>query len=143
MLSAGKALKRVLIYDTCQSGGVLGPAQSTRDAFALKKTWETLGRTQGVFTLAAASASEEAQEIDELQHGVLTYALLAGLGAVKDGPLANQPLKPADSNNLVAVRDWFSYAADKVPVVTESYKHARQTPQFTSGPNFPLLPMSE
>ena len=56
------ALKRILILDTCTLGGALGITQASRSGFALRGAIERLSHTQGVFTIAAASASEEAEE---------------------------------------------------------------------------------
>ena len=54
------------------------------------------------------------REEKALGHGVLTYTLLAGMGAVDQGPLKNRALK-ADEDQLVKVRDWFGFAQDQVP----------------------------
>jgi len=37
---------------------------------------ERLSRDQGIFTIAATAATAEAQEVPQLGHGVLSYALL-------------------------------------------------------------------
>jgi uncharacterized caspase-like protein len=68
------ALKRVLIYDTCQSGGALALSRTGRDAFAFRGALERLSRAQGIFAIAAASATAQAHEVPELKHGMLTYA---------------------------------------------------------------------
>ena len=60
-----------------------GVRHRARDPFAFRGAIERLVRAQGVCTIAAAPAGAEAQEVDELRHGVLTYALLAGLGGVR------------------------------------------------------------
>jgi WD40 repeat protein len=142
-LAAVPALKRVVIYDTCQSGGAINIARTARNPFAFRGALERLSRAQGVFTIAATAAGEEAQEVPELRHGVLTYALLAGLGAVDVGPLKRQTVQP-QNGNLVDVRDWFSFAQDKVPMLTE-YHFGRE--QFVAcsghGQSFPVLPLGE
>lgn len=90
---------------------------------------ERLGRAQGVFTLAAAAATADAQELPQLGHGVLTYALLAALGGVKGGPIEGQALKP--QGDVVEVRDWFVYAQDKVPLLTRLFFNQEQLVGFS------------
>lgn len=69
----------------------------------LRGAIERLSRAQGVFTIAASASGEEAQEVDELKHGVLTYALLAGLKAADGGPLEGQTIQPTNPQNVVDV----------------------------------------
>ena len=85
------AVKRVMIYDTCQSGGAFSLNHAARSPFAFQKALEQMGPHQGSFIIAATAAKAEAQEVPELGHGVLTYALLAGLGATDSGPFAGKP----------------------------------------------------
>src|SRR5262249_46600836 len=113
------ALKRVVIFDTCQSGGALALNQTGRDPFAFRGALERLSRAQGVFTIAATAANDQAQESPQLKHGVLTYALLAGMGAVQEGPLAAQPIKAGGPTPVIEVKDLFEYAQEKVPLLTK------------------------
>ena len=81
------ALKRMLILDTCHSGAAVTLAGGRgRDPFAFRGAVERLSREQGIFTLAASAADEQAAEVPALAHGLLTYTLLAGLKAVDGGP---------------------------------------------------------
>jgi hypothetical protein len=138
------ALKRVLIFDTCQSGSALPVSRTARDPFAFRGALERLSHSRGFFTIAASAASESAQEIPELKHGMLTYALLAGAGAIEDGPLANQPIKATADDKTVEVREWFSFAQDKVPLLTKLYLGQEQFIGFSGqGASFPLLPAKE
>lgn len=138
------ALKRVLIFDTCQSGTALPVSRTTRDPFAFRGALERLSHSRGFFTIAASAASESAQEILELKHGMLTYALLAGAGAVEEGPLANQPIKATADDKTVEVREWFSFAQDKVPLLTKLYVGEEQFIGFSGqGASFPVLPAKE
>ena len=135
------ALKRIVIFDTCQSGATIRLPIGTRNPFAFRGALERLSRAQGLFTIAAASASEEAQEVDELGHGVLTYALLAGLAAVDEGPLKNQHVKTEEANTI-NVREWFGYAQDKVPLLTKLHFGQEQFVGFSGqGQSFPVLPL--
>lgn len=142
-LAAVPALKRVVIFDTCQSGGAISLERTARSPFAFRGALERLSRAQGIFTIAATAAGDEAQEVPELGHGVLTYALLAGLGAVDSGPLKQQVIEPKEGK-LVEVRDWFSFAQDKVPRLTGLYFGREQFVGFSGhGQSFPLLPLKE
>lgn len=139
-LQAVPALKRVVIYDTCQSGGTMALSRTARDAFAFRGELERMSRATGSFAIAATAATAKAHEVDELRHGVLTYALLAGAGAVSEGPLAKQTVAP--DKPVVEVRDWFSYAQDKVPLMTKLFLGEEQLVGFTGqGSSFPILPL--
>lgn len=141
-VGAVPALKRVMIFDTCQSGGTIALVPTARNPFAFRGAMERLSRAQGVFTLAAAPATADAQELPQLGHGVLTYALLAALGNVRGGPLDGQSLK--SQSNVVEVRDWFAYAQDKVPLLTRLFFNQEQFVGFSGqGASFPVLPAKE
>jgi len=132
----------VVIYDTCQSGGAVLTSRTGRDPFQFQKALETMSRTQGSFILAAASAGEEAQEVPELGHGVLTYALLAALGGVDAGPLKRRSLTLPEDEKLLRVRGWFGYAQDEVPTLTKAYFGKEQFVRFAGeGADFALLPI--
>ncbi len=141
-LGRAKALKRVLIFDTCASGGAVALTGGERSSFALRGAIERLSRSQGVFTLAASSSAETAQEAKPLGHGVLSYTLLAGLGGVNEGPLAGQRIRPTNPDQVVDVLEWFSYAAGHVPRLSERYFGVGQSVQTsTQGSSFPVLPL--
>jgi WD40 repeat protein len=129
------ALQRVLVLDTCYSGGAL----SSAFAGAVTK----LGRANG-FCIAAASAKEEAQEDPNLRHGVLTYALLAGLGAVDRGPLKGGHAD-ADTEGMVKVNQWISYAVEQVPhLMKASYQRDHKVNYEMAGQEFfRLLPWND
>jgi uncharacterized caspase-like protein len=143
-VSAVPALKRVVIYDTCQSGGTVGISRTVRNPFQFTKAIEQMSRAQGSFILAATAATDDAQEVPELGHGVLSYALLAGIGAVDKGPLKRRRLQPSGEEKIARVRDWFGFAQDEVPVLTRAYFGQEQFVRFTgAGSDFPILPLGE
>lgn len=143
-LGSAAALKRILILDTCASGGALAMAIKGRSGFELRGAIERLSRAQGIFTIAASAASEQAQESKELGHGVLSYALLAGLKGVDAGPLAGKHVQPSGPERIVDVMDWFSYASGQVPRLTEKlYGAAQDVQTSTQGMSFPVLPLEE
>jgi uncharacterized caspase-like protein len=139
-----RALKQLLILDTCASGSVFQLGHTLRDPVAFRRFVERLGQRQGVFTIAAAAAGEAAQEIDELRHGALTYALLAALHAVPPGPLEGKSLHAANSRGQAEVLDWFSFAAGHVPRLTKHFLGQEQTVQVSGqGRSFNVLPAGE
>lgn len=141
VVAAVPALKRVVIYDTCQSGGAIGPSRMARSPFGFQKALEQMARSQGSFILAATAAGDEAQESQQLGHGVLTYTLLARLGAISSGPLGDRPLPEGD---VVKVRDWFGFAQDEVPALSKVLFGREQLIKFTgSGNDFPILPVND
>jgi len=143
-LGSARALKRMLVFDTCASGGALGRALKGRSGFALRGAIERLSRSQGVFTIAASSATEEAQESEALGHGVLSYALLAGLKAVEGGPLEGRHVQPSSPERVVDVMEWFTFASGQVPRLTEKLYGASQDVQTsTQGASFPVLPLEK
>jgi hypothetical protein len=143
-LGAVPALKRVLVLDTCQSGGAVRLGRSGRSPFELRGAIERLGRSQGVFTIAAAATGEEAQEVADLGHGLLTYTLLAGLDAVDRGPLAGQPIRPNSVERVADVLEWFSFASGQVPRLARRYfGHEQDVETSVQGSSFPILPLEE
>jgi uncharacterized caspase-like protein len=144
-LANAAARKRLLIFDTCASGGALGVSRKGRDPYAFRGAIERVGRREGVFTIAASSAGEEAQEIDELGHGVLTYALLAGLKAVPPGgPLEGLAIQPTNPDGLADVLEWFSFASGHVPRLSKRFLRREQDVQIGGqGASFLVLPLSE
>jgi WD40 repeat protein len=143
-LAAVPALKRVLIFDTCHSGSAIALAGKRQNPFAFRGAMERFGRAQGVYSLAAAAADERAAEDKQLGHSILTYALLAGLGAAEGGPLKGQALK-GDGGGGVDVLAWFRYAREQVPALYQRYVGRPQHVELSGDdqPTFPLLALPE
>lgn len=127
-----RATKRVIIFDTCNSGAAVSPNRGGRDPFAFQGAIETLRRTNGAHTIAAAASGQEAKEVEELGHGVLTYTLLAGLKAVDRGPLLDKAIPPTNPEAVVDVFEWFQYAAGNVPRITAKYFQQQQQVSVSS-----------
>lgn len=68
-INKAPALKRVVVYDTCQSGGAVAVAGLSRNPFEFQRAFETFRRSTGCHVIAAATASQNAEEIDDLGHG--------------------------------------------------------------------------
>lgn len=108
LLESG-AGKRVMILDTCESGGVDAAGESaalaSRSADQTRaQALEDLHDRTGVFMLAGASAGRVSYEASRFGHGVLSYTLLQGLR----GPALID-------NDLVDIGQLFLYAQRQVP----------------------------
>lgn len=129
------ALKRLVIYDTCQSGGALGMPWK-RDAIGLKRAMGEFSRA-GSWLIAAAAGTEAAHEHKDLEHGLLTYTLLAGAAAVKHGPFAD---RHHNEQPFMTVGGWFLFAQDAVPSLGKIYDVEQSIEFHGSKANFPVLP---
>lgn len=97
-----------------------------------------------IYGIAAAGAAQQAQESQELGHGVLSYALLTGLKAVDRGPLEGQYVRPSNPERVVDIMEWLGFAAGQVPRLSERLFHAAQNVECkTEGNSFPLLPLDD
>jgi uncharacterized caspase-like protein len=127
-----RAVKRVVILDACESGTALEVL--ARSLAAQRAALEMLARAEGVFVVAAATRQQEAIEVPELGHGVLTYALLSGLGAKGTEPATG-------AGGVVTMYGLVEYISRKVPELAARYgRNTRQLPvSFHRGMDFPLL----
>ncbi|HZW32076.1 MAG TPA: WD40 repeat domain-containing protein, partial [Isosphaeraceae bacterium] len=73
-----KALNRLVIVDACQAEAILADPRVR----AIQKWMEISSRRARTSYLMAARRGEPALEVDPLGHGLFTYALLRGLGAI-------------------------------------------------------------
>lgn len=138
------ALKRMIVFDTGQSGGALPVRNSSRDPFAFRGAIERLGRAQGAFTIASAATSDEAHEVEELGHGILSYSLLAGLRAVDSGPLVDEWVQPVADDRVAQALELFSFASSRARQLGKRYFGQEQEIQFSSaGMTFPVLPIAD
>jgi WD40 repeat protein len=133
-----KALKQVLILDTCQSEAalpILAKAVIFRGRRAAEdKALKTLARSEGVYLIAASTQQQRAYEVKELGHGILTYALLRGLGE-KPPP---QALSPGE--RMVTMKSLVAYVDQQVPELTEKYHEGKKQYPVSHevGMDFPL-----
>ncbi len=127
-----RAVKRIVILDACESGTALDIL--ARALAAQRAALEMLIRAEGVFIIAASTRQQEAIEIPELGHGVLTYALLSGLGATGDD-------KAPGAAGVVTMYGLLQYVSQKVPELATRYgRSTKQLPvSFHRGMDFPLL----
>ncbi|MBD1853196.1 SUMF1/EgtB/PvdO family nonheme iron enzyme [Cyanobacteria bacterium FACHB-502] len=94
----------VMLIDACRSGS------GRRDSSGFGQE-----KQQGVITLFACSPWESSYEIDELQQGAFTHALLQGLQIEGEG-------------NCATVERLYQRLQQTVPQVTQQYKRVQQTP---------------
>jgi len=135
-LSDIPATRQVLILDACNSGASttsMGRILFTGDALDLARTQQRMVRNAGTFLIAASTAKQYAAEVPELGHGVLTYAILAGLGGDR------KPQASVSSDGTVTVNSLLRYLSEEVPKLSEKYRGIRQNVvQFSTGQDFAL-----
>lgn len=121
------AQKQLVIFDACNSGGAMNVF--TRGA-GEEAAISQLARSTGFTVLASTSQEQYAAELNELKHGIFTYALLKGLNGeadlIKDGK--------------ITVKEIELYLNDIIPVLSEKYKGIQQFPQsYSRGMDFPII----
>jgi WD40 repeat protein len=138
ILRRTRALKQVLVLDACHSETAL-PLLAKLTVFrglsaGEHKAIQMLARATGVHLIAASTKQQYAFEVPELGHGILTYALLSGLGE-KEPPKA-----PTTPDGLVTVLGLLQYVNQQVPELTEKHHGGqKQYPvSFNAGMDFPL-----
>ena len=99
--------KLLMVIDACNSGQAL-EAEERRRGPMNSKGLAQLAYEKGMYILTAAQSYQAAQEVSQLGHGLLTYALVEE--GLKQGAA---DIDPKDSEILV--REWFDYATTRVP----------------------------
>jgi WD40 repeat protein len=98
----------VLVIDACNSGQAL-EAEEKRRGPMNSKGLAQLAYEKGMYILTAAQSYQAALEAAQLGHGLLTYAL------VEEGLKKGEAETPTSRDGQIVVRDWFDYAAERVP----------------------------
>lgn len=121
-----KARKSVMIYDTCESGSLTG-SRSVDAAMAQSAAVERLTRAMGRTILSAAT--DDAPALEGYQgHGVMTWALLDGIGT-----------GDTNGNATIEVTELASHLDLKVPEISAAAFGFRQVPQMSiKGSDFAL-----
>jgi WD40 repeat protein len=117
-----------LIFDACESGQLLAGSELRGP-----RLYPGLGRLayeKGIYLLAASEESEPAAQLQELKQSVLTYAL------VQEGLLGHAA--DAAKNGTIDLREWLSYANERVPslIADTLKKRSGPTPPETQHPQF-------
>src|SRR5579875_3728961 len=93
-----------------------------------------LARATGIYLISASLRQQYAVEVPALHHGVLTYALLSGLG--EDGA----PKAEINHAGFVTVEALVQYVKQQVPLLTREYSGGEQDPiGLEYGTDFPLV----
>ncbi len=120
------ARKSLLLYDTCESGGLAQEGLKTVELERLAAL-ERLTRAMGRAIFSASTATTPALE-GHKGHGVFTYALLESLGKA-DG----------NSNDKIELSEIAAYIKTEVKKISEQHFGVSQEPQTRIvGENFPL-----
>ena len=122
-----RARKVILVLDACKSGGAL--TGGVRGVAEEQQALAVMARAQGIHILTASTSQQYAGEVKALGHGILTYALLEGLGGKG----------LAGSSASVMVRELMAYVENRVPELSLQYRGEAQYPvPFDRGQNFPV-----
>jgi hypothetical protein len=115
-IDAGQFL---FVIDACNSGQAL-EAEERRRGPMNSRGLAQLAYEKGIYILTAAQSYQAALEPSELQHGLLTYALVEE--GLKKGSADSDP-----RDGTLLVREWLDYAARRVPQIqTEQMRKANQ-----------------
>ena len=110
--------KLLMVIDACNSGQAL-EAEERRRGPMNSKGLAQLAYEKGMYILTAAQSYQAAQEVSQLGHGLLTYAL------VEEG-LKQDVADSEPKDGEVVVREWFDYTTARVPQMQlEKLKAAR------------------
>ena len=119
-----KALNRLVIVDACQAEAIYDDPQVR----SLQRWMEMSSRKVRTSYVMAARRGEESLEADPLRHGILTYALLRGMGAVS---IANEPKVitelglPANADfnkdGILSTSELSAYARQALPQISEVF----------------------
>ena len=98
----------LFVIDACNSGQAL-EAEEKRRGPMNSKGLAQLAYEKGMYILTAAQSYQFAQEAASLGHGFLTYVL------VDEGLKKGEADSRAQHDGQIVVREWFDYAAERVP----------------------------
>jgi hypothetical protein len=98
-----RALRTLVVLDTCYSGGSVGSQASANKAATVKAApsramLEQMGQGTGRIVLAASQSDEESLESAKLGHGYFTYYLLQALKAGKGNTPMSQVYAEVSKN---------------------------------------------
>lgn len=101
------ALEMAFILDACHSAKAIEQEGFKPGPMGARGLGQ-LAYDKGMLVLAATQAEDVALEVNKLQHGLLTYAL------VEDGYIAG---KAKDDQGLLTLQGWLKYAESRVPEI--------------------------
>jgi len=100
----------VMIVDTCHSAGAVEEPGFKAGPMGSRGLGQ-LAYDKGMIILAASQADDVALELDRLQQGLLTYALMEGLNR-----------GTADDTDEISLEEWLQYGAERVPTLYRDVK---------------------
>ncbi|MBF8274193.1 MAG: peptidase C14, caspase catalytic subunit p20 [Magnetococcales bacterium] len=116
----------LLLLDACKSGGAVNQFSKLSN----NRSMAVLSRSTGIHIVAATTGVQLASELEQLGHGVFTYAMLEGLKGAAD-------TDPRDSQ--VSVKELTGYLRTRVPSLTRQYRTGAMEPVINMrGENFVL-----
>ncbi|QDT71730.1 caspase family protein [Lacipirellula limnantheis] len=133
-----KAQKVTLAFDTCHSGHAIQLMKAFDRGASFARAIEDLNRSEGVQIIAAAATDNVTQEVEELGHGILSYALLGGLGAVDHGPLSGKHAPYDTKDGSLSVAKWLMFASDQVSELNKAYRQNDEKPRSQIRNDYPI-----
>ena len=130
-LDAGQ---RLVIVDACQTDKILAGGKARELARRELRAFAGKSLKYPTQYILASKAGEPALESNELQHGLLTYALLCGLGGLQVPPrLQLDPqataafARPADEDGdgVVSTDELNRYASTRLPLLAAAYPESK------------------
>jgi WD40 repeat protein/uncharacterized caspase-like protein len=112
----------MLVIDACNSGQALEAEEQRRGPMNTKGLAQ-LAYEKGMYILTAAQSFQFANEEPRLGHGYLTYAL------VEEG-LKRAAADRDPQDGVLAVREWFNYATERVPQIYREQLERKSTEQL-------------
>lgn len=111
MLGKLAANKQVVILDTCHSGAAAQDLIASRSVSGdYQRAWENIKDATGTWLLAGTAADTLSYEASNVDHGMLTYALLEAIDQASE-----KGLRPGSNGELfVDIERWLNYAANRV-----------------------------
>jgi WD40 repeat protein/uncharacterized caspase-like protein len=119
-----KALNRLVIVDACQAESILDDTRVR----AIRKWMEIASRRARTSYLLAARRGEDAPEVIPLKHGLFTYTLLLGMGAInleKEPKTVSELGLPTDADfdgdGVVSTNELDAYAKQVLPQLSRVF----------------------
>jgi hypothetical protein len=110
LMKQNKALKQVLILDTCAAGALSNSLVARRDLSSDQiRALERLKDSTGFFVLMGSAADAVSYEASQYGQGLLTYSLLQGMKGAR-----------LRENQFADVAMLFAYAQDTVPQMAKN-----------------------
>lgn len=119
LVRGSAATFRLLVLDACRSGALTRVRGGRITAPFPVATGSAL-RGTGLAFITASSATEDAQESDELRGGLFTHALVSGLAGAAD----------QDGDGSVVIEEAYRYAYDTTLRLTSRTRAGLQHPTF-------------